>query len=78
MQMGSSLDRWYTIADKYLLRFSSIDTVVVCRVCCACVCELFVYYLFIYYFIFFISLFIYFNCNVMSVIYVKLVLINSD
>ena len=59
MQMASSLDRWYTIADKYLLRFSSIDTVVVCRVCCACVCELFVYYLFIYYFIFFIYLFIY-------------------
>ena len=78
MQMASSLDRWYTIADKYLLRFSSIDTVVACRVCCAYVCELFVYYLFIYYFIFFISLFIYFNCNVMSVIYVKLVLINSD
>ena len=43
--MASTLDRWYTIADKYLLRFSSIDTVVVCRVCCACVCELFVYYL---------------------------------
>ena len=41
--MASTLDRWYTIADKYLLRFSSIDTVVVCRVCCACVCELFVY-----------------------------------
>ena len=52
MQMESSLDRWYTIADKYLLRFSSIDTVVVCRVCCACVCELFVYYLFIFIFIF--------------------------
>ena len=34
--MASTLDRWYTIADKYLLRFSSIDTVVVCRVCCAC------------------------------------------
>ena len=64
MPMESSLDRWYTIADKYFLRFSSIDTVVVCRVCCACVCELFVYYLFIYYFIFFLSLFIYFNCNV--------------
>ena len=32
--MASTLDRWYTIADKYLLRFSSIDTVVVCRVCC--------------------------------------------
>ena len=44
--MASTLDRWYTIADKYLLRFSSIDTVVVCRVCCACVCELFVYYFF--------------------------------
>ena len=28
---------------QYLLRFSSIDTVVVCRVCCACVCESFVY-----------------------------------
>ena len=41
--MASTLDRWYTIADKYL-RFSSIDTVVVCRVCCAYVCELFVYY----------------------------------
>ena len=40
--MASTLDRWYTIAEKYLLRFSSIDTVVVCRVCCACVCELFV------------------------------------
>ena len=36
--MASTLDRWYTIADKYLLRFSSIDTVVVCRMCCACVC----------------------------------------
>ena len=36
--MASTLDRWYTIADKYLLRFSSIDTVVVCRVCLrACV-----------------------------------------
>ena len=43
MEMASTLDRWYKIADKYLLRFSSIDTVVVCRVCCACVCELFVY-----------------------------------
>ena len=28
-------ERWYTIVDKYLLRFSSIDTVIVCRVCCA-------------------------------------------
>ena len=69
MEMASSLDRWYSIADKYLLRFSSIDTVVVCRVCCACACELFVYYLFIYYFILFIYLFI---LIVMSVIYVKL------
>ena len=42
--MASTVDSWYTIPDKYLLRFSSIDTVVVCRVCCACVCELFVYY----------------------------------
>ena len=25
--------------------FSNINTVVVCRVCCECVCELFVYYL---------------------------------
>ena len=37
MQMASSLDRWYTIADKYLLRFSSIDTVVVCSVWVICV-----------------------------------------
>ena len=57
MQMASSLDRWYTIADKYLLRFSSIDTVVVCRVCCAYVCELFVYYLLFYFIYFFIYLF---------------------
>ena len=56
--MASTLDRWYTIADKYLLRFSSIDTVVVCSVCCACVCELFVYY-------FFLKI-------VMSVMYVKI------
>ena len=56
--MASTLDRWYTIADKYLLRFSSIDTVVVCRVCCACVCELFVYY--------------FFKKIVMSVMYVKI------
>ena len=42
--MASTLDRWYTIADKYLLRFSSIDTGVVCRVWRACVCELFVYF----------------------------------
>ena len=42
--MASTLDSWYTIPDKYLLRFSSIDTVVVCRVCCASVCELFVNY----------------------------------
>ena len=55
--MASTLDRWYTIADKYLLRFSSIDTVVVCRVCCACVCELFVHY---------------FLKIVMSVMYVKI------
>ena len=54
--MASTLDRWYTISDKYLLRFSSIDTLVVCRVCCACVCELFVYHLKI----------------VMSVMYVKI------
>ena len=44
--MASTLDRWYAIADKYLLRFSSIDTLVVCRVCCACVCEVFVYHFF--------------------------------
>ena len=56
--MASTLDRWYTIADKYLLRFSSIDTVVVCRVCCACVCELFVYY--------------FLKKIVMSVMYVKI------
>ena len=56
--MASTLDRWYTTADKYLLRFSSIDTVVVCRVCCACVCELFVYYVF--------------KKIVMSVMYVKI------
>ena len=55
--MASSLDKGYTIADKYLLRFSSIDTVIVCRVCCACVCELFVYY---------------FLKIVMSVMYVKI------
>ena len=43
--MVSTLDRWYTIADKYLLRFSSIDTVVVwCVVCAVRGCELFVYY----------------------------------
>ena len=58
MEMASSLDRWYTIADKHLLRFSSIDTVIVCCVCCACMWEtLFVYYLFIY-FLFILS------CNV--------------
>ena len=45
MEMASTLESCYTIADKYLLRFSTIDTVVVCRVCCACMCELFVYYL---------------------------------
>ena len=55
--MASTLDRWYTISDKYLLRFSSIDTLVVCRVCCACVCELFVYH--------------FFKKIVMSVMYVK-------
>ena len=49
MEMESSLDKWYTIADKYLLRFSSIDTVVVC-------CELFVHYLFIYLFIYLFKL----------------------
>ena len=38
MDMASTLDRWYTIADKYLLRFRGIDTVVVCRVCCMHVC----------------------------------------
>ena len=37
--MASTLDRWYTIADKSLLRFSSIDTVV----CAVRACELFVY-----------------------------------
>ena len=56
--MASTLDSWYTIPDKYLLRISSIATVVVCRVCCACECELFVYY-------FFFKL-------VMSVMYVKI------
>ena len=69
--MASSLDRWYIIADKYLLRFSGIHTVIVCRVCCACVCELFVYY---------------FLKIVMSVMYVKInviivrkeIKINSD
>ena len=55
--MASTLDRWYTIADKYLLRFSSINAVVVCRVWCACVCELFVYYLL---------------KSVMSIVYVKI------
>ena len=55
--MASTLDSWYTIPDKYLLRISSIDTVVVCRVCCACVFELFVYY---------------FLKIVMSVMYVKI------
>ena len=38
MDMASTLDRWYTIADKYLLRFRGIDTVVVCCVCCMHVC----------------------------------------
>ena len=56
--MASTLDSWYAIPDKYLLRFSSIDTVVVCRVCCACVCELFVYY--------------FLKKIVMSVMYVKI------
>ena len=58
MEMASTLESCYTIADKYLLRFSSIDTVVVCRVCCACVCELFVYY--------------FLKKIVMSVMYVKI------
>ena len=47
---------------SYGVQGSSIDTVVVCRVCCAYVCELFVYYsiyLFIYLFIL--------NCNVGNV-----------
>ena len=69
--MASSLDRRYTIADKYLLRFSGIDTVDVCRVCCACVCELLVYY--------FLK-----NCNVGNVLKINVIIvrqlfeINSD
>ena len=43
---------------SYGVQGSSIDTVVVCRVCCACVCELFVYYVF--------------KKIVMSVMYVKI------
>ena len=66
--MASTLDRWYTIADKYLLRFSSIDTVVVCRVCCACVCELF----FVLLFIIIIILLLFFVLFAMSVMYVKI------
>ena len=53
IEMVTILDRWYTIADKYLLTFSSLDIVVVCRVCCACVCELFVYYCYYYYYLYF-------------------------
>ena len=34
MEMASTLDKWYTIANKYLLRLSSIDTVVVSCVLC--------------------------------------------
>ena len=69
--MASSFDRRYTIADKYLLRFSGIDTVDVCRVCCACVCELLVYY--------FLK-----NCNVGNVCKINVIIvrqlfeINSD
>ena len=46
--MASTLDKWYTIPDKYLLRFSSIDTVVVCRVCCVCVSYLCIITIIIY------------------------------
>ena len=62
--MASSLDRWYIIADKYLLRFSGIDTVVVCRVCCACVCELFEYY--------FLK-----NCNVGNVCKINVIIVRQ-
>ena len=59
--MASTLDKWYTIPDKYLLRFSSIDTVVVS--CVLCVCELFVYYYYYYY---------YYYLFAMSIMYVKI------
>ena len=48
--------------DKYLLRFSSIDTVVFVS-CVLCVCELFVYY---YYYLFAMSL-MYVKINVIIV-----------
>ena len=58
--MASTLDKWHTIPDKYLLRFSSIDTVVFVS-CVLCVCELSVYY---YHYLF-----------AMSLMYVKIVII---
>ena len=61
--MASTLDKWYTIPDKYLLRFSSIDTVVFVS-CVLCVCELFVY--FYYYYLFAMSL-MYVKINVIIV-----------
>ena len=62
--MASTLDKWYTIPDKYLLRFSSIDTVVFVS-CVLCVCELFVYYYY-YYYLFAMSL-MYVKINVIIV-----------
>ena len=64
--MASTLDKWYTIPNKYLLRFSSIDTVVfVSCVLCVCVCELFVYYYYNYYL--FAMLLMYVKINVIIV-----------
>ena len=63
--MASTLDKWYTIPDKYLLRFSSIDTVVFVS-CVLCVCELFVYYYYNYYYLF-AMLLMYVKINVIIV-----------
>ena len=49
--MESTLDKWHTIPDKYLLKFSGIDTVVVCRVCCVCVSYLCIIIIIIIFFI---------------------------